>query len=224
MRYIITLLLVVSLNIHADTVEIYKLQHRDKVDIIPILNEIKAEETVIQGFQNQIIINGSKADVKKLKALLANLDVKQHQFIIKVAIGNHALADDNTITTTRSKDSKITSIRFVEGSYINVIKRETKLVVTQVGYIENLTDSIRKQVLTKTEGILLTANLINDNKVNIKIKTKHKEQMVSTTIEAPLSEWIEIFSETSTQVKADNFYSTQARDSGDISVFLTLVD
>ena len=231
MRYAIVVISLLLLNFKcfADIVEIYNLKYRDKNEVIETLKQFKNPKTVIQGFQNQIILNGDKQDIEKLKQLIEKIDIKQNQFIIKVAVGVLAKTNQNTISTMRASNSNISSIRFLEGNYISIAKQKTKAVVTSIGYIKDLDNNtesgvINNSLITKTNGVLLTANLLSDDMVNIKIKSSHEGQFVDTIIETKLGQWTNIFQSNTNKYNKDIFYSTDNIENNDLSIWIELVD
>jgi type II secretory pathway component GspD/PulD (secretin) len=64
--------------------EVIPLRHRTAAELIPIIQPMLAREGSVSGFQGQLVVRTTPANLEEVKRILASLDTAPRQFVITV--------------------------------------------------------------------------------------------------------------------------------------------
>ncbi len=93
--FIIFLLLLAQHCLAEREITAIALQYSVPEQIIPALQPYLEPDTSIQGFRNQLIINASDSELRKIKKLLAELDRRPRQLLISLKRDGYSMATTN---------------------------------------------------------------------------------------------------------------------------------
>ena len=77
-------LLVTPATVAQTTVEVLPLKYRKSEQVIPVLQPLLGRDSSISGFQNQLVIRATPAELAQLKRVLADIDTMPKRLLITV--------------------------------------------------------------------------------------------------------------------------------------------
>jgi hypothetical protein len=77
-------LLVTPATVAQTTVEVLPLKYRKSEQVIPVLQQLLGRDSSISGFQNQLVIRATPAELAQLKRVLADIDTMPKRLLITV--------------------------------------------------------------------------------------------------------------------------------------------
>jgi len=84
---LIGVLLVMPAAVAQTTVEVLPLKYRKSEQVIPVLQTLLGRDSSISGFQNQLVIRATPAELAQIKRVLADIDTMPKRLLITVRQG-----------------------------------------------------------------------------------------------------------------------------------------